>query len=647
MEFKKLFEPLKIKNITLRNRVVMSAACTEYGSEDGYVTDRLINYYAERAKGGAALLFVEVANPIYPSGKVLVHQLSIHNDTYIPGYKKLTDAVHGYGGRIILQLSHAGRQTTSKVSGQQPLAPSAILPKVSMYYEKPREITVDEIKSIPPKFAEATERAKKAGFDGVELHIGHGYLFTSFVSPYTNKRTDEYGGSLENRMRIVTETLTAIKPFASDDFLITVRMNGDDYVEGGTDAEEGKLIAKMLVDYGTDLISVSAGMRESTTPLQDHSPAVERGAWVYLAEGIKEVVGNIPVIAAKRINRPEMAENILRQTKVDMVAMLRALMADPHLANKAKEGRLEEITTCIACCQGCYGRLWVHQPIECTVNPLMGREKEWVLEPAARKKKVLVVGGGPGGMRAAIVAQTRGHAVTLCEKNYRLGGQWLLSLKVPHKYEFENTIAESLYQINKLGVKLELGTEVTPEYVARMKPDAVICATGVAPIKPNWPGINKPQVVHAFDVLAEIVLVGKRACVIGAGRVGLETAEYLRSRDREVTCIDMIELEKIGADLPWPQGGHFLRRLDRMGVQKIGGVQIEEITDEGVTYSIKGKTSKLAADTVVIAVGQNPNNGLANALEGKVPELYRIGDCINVRTCLDAIHEGYRVGMQL
>jgi 2,4-dienoyl-CoA reductase-like NADH-dependent reductase (Old Yellow Enzyme family) len=199
MEFKKLFEPLKIKNITLRNRVVMSAACTEYGTEDGYVTDRLVNYYAERAKGGTALLFVEVANPIYPGGKVLVHQLSIHNDSYIPGFKKLTNAVHGYGGKVILQLSHAGRQTTSKVSGQQPWAPSAILPKISMYYEKPREMTVAEIKSIAPKFAEATERSKRAGFDGVELHIGHGYLFTSFVSPYTNKRTDEYGGSLENR----------------------------------------------------------------------------------------------------------------------------------------------------------------------------------------------------------------------------------------------------------------------------------------------------------------------------------------------------------------------------------------------------------------------------------------------------------------
>jgi NADPH-dependent 2,4-dienoyl-CoA reductase/sulfur reductase-like enzyme len=250
-------------------------------------------------------------------------------------------------------------------------------------------------------------------------------------------------------------------------------------------------------------------------------------------------------------------------------------------------------------------------------------------------------------MRAAIVARTRGHDVTLCEKNYRLGGQWLLSLKVPHKYEFENTIAESQYQLNKLGVKLELGTEVTPEYIARTKPDVVICATGVVPIKPNWPGINKRHVVHAFDVLAENVLVGKRVCVIGAGRVGLETAEYLRSRDREVTCIDMIKQEQIGADLPWPQGGHFLRRLDRMGVRKIGGIQIEEITNEGVTYSADGKKSQVPADTVVIAVGQNPNNGLANSLEGKVPEVYRIGDCMNVRTCLDAIHEGYRVGMQI
>jgi 2,4-dienoyl-CoA reductase (NADPH2) len=404
----------------------------------------------------------------------------------------------------------------------------------------------------------------------------------------------------------------------------------------------------MLVQHGTDIISVSAGMRESTGPLQDHSPAVERGAWVYLAEGIKEVIPNTPVIAAKRINRPEVAENILRQTKVDMIAMVRALMADPHLANKAKEGKLEEITTCIACCQGCYGRLWVHDPIECTVNPLMGREGgEWEVKPADKKKKVLVVGGGPGGMRAAIVAQKRGHAVTLCEKNNRLGGQWLLSLRVPHKYEFENTISESVYQINKLGVKLELGTEVTPEYVARMKPDAVICATGVIPAMPDWPGINKPNVVHAFEVLPENVIVGKRVCVIGAGRVGLETAEYLQDRGREVTCIDMIPLEKIGADLPWPQGGHFLRRLDRMGVKKIGGVKIEEITDDGVMYSVEGKKSKVVADTVVIAVGQNPNNGLANALAGKVPELYRIGDCTSVRNCLDAIHEGHQVALSI
>ena len=647
MEFKKLFEPLKVKNVTIKNRLVMSAACTEYGTEDGYVTDRFINYYTERAKGGTGLIFVEVANPVFPSGKVLRHQVSISDDKYIPNFKKLTDSVHKYGARIVLQLSHAGRQTTSKVSGQQPWAPSAVLPKVSMYYEMPREMTIEEIKSIPPAFGKAAERIRRAGFDGVELHIAHGYLFTSFVSPYTNKRTDQYGGSLENRMRLVIETLKEMKRYTNDNFLLTVRMNGDDYVEGGTDLEEGKLIAKMLVDNGVDIVSVSAGMRESTGPLQDHSPAVERGAWVYLATAIKEVIPNTPVIAAKRINRPELAENILRQTKVDMVAMLRALMADPYIGQKAMEGRPEDITTCIACCQGCYGRLWVHDPIECTINPRMGREGEWVLKAAKKKKKVLVVGGGPGGMQAAMVAAERGHKVTLVEKNYRLGGQWLLSLKVPHKYEFENPINEMSYKLNKLGVKIKLGAEATRKNVARIKPDVIIMATGVDPIKPDWPGSDKPNVVHAFDVLREIVLVGKRVCVIGAGRTGLETAEYLRSRDREVTCIDMIEQAKIGADLPWPQGGHFLRRLDRLGVQRIGGVTIQEITDQAVVYSINGTKTTLPADTVVIAVGSKANDALAKDLKGLAPEFHQIGDCKGARTCLDAIHEGFQVSMQI
>lgn len=647
MEFKKLFEPLKIKNITLKNRLVMSAACTEYGTEDGYVTDRLVNYYAERAKGGTGLIFVEVANPVYPAGKVLVHQLSIHDDKYIPGLKRLADAVHAYGAKIILQISHAGRQTTSKTSGQQPWAPSAMLPKVAMYWEMPKEMTIEEIKWIPGKFAEAAERAKKAGFDGIEFHYAHGYLMTSFISPYTNKRTDEYGGSLENRMRLPLETLRACTAFASPDFLISVRMNADDYVEGGVSLEEAKIIAKMLVENGTDIISVSAGMRESTTPLQDHSAAVERGAWVYLAEAIKEAVGNTPVIVAKRINRPELAENILRQTNIELVSMLRALMADPYIGQKTMEGRVNDIITCIACCQGCYGRLWEHLPIMCTVNPLMGREKEWVLEPATKKKKVLVVGGGPGGMQAAIVAKKRGHDVTLCEKDTKLGGQLWLSCRVPNKYEFENAIVEFAYQLNRLGVKIELGTEVTLQYVEKMKPHAVIIATGVIPMTPDFTGVEKSHVVQAFDVLAEIVLVGKRTCVIGAGRVGLETAEYLRARDREVTILSRRRVEEIGADLPWPPGGHFLRRLDKMGVKKIGNVMVEKITDEGVVYSVDGKKTTLAVDTVVLARGANPNHALFKTLEGKVPELHMIGDCVEARTALDAIHEGYKVSMQI
>jgi 2,4-dienoyl-CoA reductase-like NADH-dependent reductase (Old Yellow Enzyme family)/thioredoxin reductase len=647
MKFEKLFEPIQIKGVAVPNRLVMSAACTEYGTEDGYVTDRMINYYAERAKGGTGLIFIEVANPIYPSGKVLVHQLAISDDKYIPDLKRLTDAIHSYGAKTIVQISHAGRQTTSKVSGAQPIAPSAILPKVSMYWEQPREMTLEEIKAFPQAFDDATLRAKKAGFDGIELHLAHGYLLTSFISPYTNKRTDEYGGSLENRMRLPLETLRACAKHADENFLICVRINGDDYVEGGVTLDEAKQIAEMCVDNGTDLVSVSAGMRESTSVLQDHSPAVERGAWVYLAEAIKEHLGDVPVIAAKRINRPEMAENILRQTNIDMVAMLRGLMADPHVMQKTKEGRLNDIVTCIACCQGCYGRLWEHLPIMCTVNPLMGREKEWTTEPAKKKKKILVVGGGPGGMEAALIARERGHDVTLAEKKPRLGGQWLLSLRVPHKYEFENTITELNYKMNKAGVKIELGTEVTPDYVEKMKPDAVILASGVIPVTPAIPGVEKRHVVQSFDVLDEIVLVGKRVVVIGAGRVGLETAEYLRARDREVIVLSRRQVSEIGQDLPWPQGGHFLRRLDEMGVKKQGKVRVQEITDDGVVCSIDGKNEFLPADTVVLALGADGNSGLAKAFQTTVPELHLIGDCIEARNCLEAIHEGYKVSMTI
>jgi 2,4-dienoyl-CoA reductase-like NADH-dependent reductase (Old Yellow Enzyme family)/thioredoxin reductase len=650
MEFKKLFEPLTIKGITLRNRLVMSAACTEYGTRDGFVTERLVNYYAERAKGETGLIFIEVANPFYPSGKVLVHHLAINDDKYIPGLKKLTKAIHDYGSKTILQVSHAGRQTTSKVSGQQPWAPSGLLPKISMYWEVPREMTIEEIKSIPAAFDTATERAKKAGFDGVELHAAHGYLMTSFISPYTNKRTDEYGGSLENRMRLPMETLRAMMKHQSDDFLVTVRMNGDDYVEGGVDLDEAKVIAKMMADAGIDIVSVSAGMRESTTPLQDHSPAVERGAWVYLAEAIKEVVGDTPVIVAKRINRPELAENILRQTKIDMVAMLRGLMADPYIGQKTREGRLNDIVTCIGCCQGCYGRLWEHLPIMCTVNPQMGREGKWNVVPLTKKekkKKILVIGGGPGGMEAAVIAKERGHDVTLCEKNAQLGGQWVLSLRVPNKYEFEHTIIELSYKMNKAGVKVHLGTEVTPAYIAKMKPDAVIVASGVTPVKPKVPGVDKPHVVQAFDVLQEIVMVGKRTAVIGAGRVGLETGEYMSSRGREVTILSRREVGEIGKDLPWPQGAHFLRRLDKMGIKKVGRVVVEEITDEGVVYSVDGVQQTLLVDTVVLAQGADPNNKLYKALKGKVPELHVIGDAFATRSCLDAIHEGFKVSMTI
>ncbi len=647
----RLFEPIEVKKgIVLPNRIVLSAACTNYGTEDGYVTQRLIDYHAERAKGGAGLIIIEVINPIYPGGKVLKQHLSINDDKYIPMIKKLADAVHAYGAKIALQLSHAGRQCTSDISGQQPWAPSAILPKTGMYWEVPKEMTIEEIHSVPGRFAEATKRAKKAGVDGVEFHYAHGYLFSSFMSPYTNKRTDEYGGSLENRMRFPLETVRACREAIGPDFWMLARINGDDFVDGGVDLEEAKTISKMLVDSGIDLINVSAGMRESTNPIQDHSMRAEKGNWVYLAEGIKKAIPNVPVATVNRITEPELAEEILEKTDIDLVCVLRALMADPYWPQKAKEGRLNEITRCIGCCQGCYDQLWAHIPIGCMVNPAMGRERDLPIKPAKEKKKVLVVGGGPGGMMAALVAKQRGHEVTLCEKDRALGGQLQLAVKPPHKREIENLTIDLTYKLNRHNVRVELGTEVKPEYVDKMKPDVVVVATGVKRFIPDIPGIERKDVVFAEDVLLENALVGKRVVIIGAGRTGLETAEFLRDKwiySRQVTVLSRRAKADIVMSLPWPAGQHFMSRVGELGINLLENVDVKRITDEGVACEKDGKEMTVPADTVVNARGAVSNEELAQALEGKVPIIYKIGDCVEPRTALDATREGFDIGLKI
>ena len=648
---KRLFEPIEVKKgIVLRNRIVMPAACTNYGTEDGYMTQRLIDYHTERAKGGAGLIILEVVNPIYPGGKVLKQHLSIHDDKYIPMLKKLADAVHSHGAKIAMQLSHAGRQCTSDISGQQPWAPSAILPKTGMYWEVPKEMTIEEIHSVPGMFAEATKRAIKAGFDGVEFHYAHGYLFSSFMSPYTNKRTDEYGGSLENRMKFALETVRACREAVGPDYWMLARINGDDFVDGGVDSEEAKVISKMLVDNGIDLINVSAGMRESTNPIQDHSMRAEKGNWVYLAEGIKKFIPNVPVATVNRITEPELAEEILEKTDIDLVCVLRALMADPYWPQKAKEGRSNEITRCIGCCQGCYDQLWSHIPIGCMVNPEMGRETELPIELAKEKKKVLVVGGGPGGMMAALTAKQRGHDVTLCEKDSALGGQLQLAVRPPHKREIENLTIDLIYKLNKHNVKIELGMEVTPEYVDKMKPDVVVIATGVKHLTPDIPGIRRGNVIFAEDVLLENALVGKRVVVIGAGRTGLETAEFLRDKwiySRDVTVLSRRTKADIVMSLPWPAGQHSMSRVNELGIDLLENVDVKRINDEGVLCEKDGKEMIVPADTVINARGVVSNTDLAEVLEGKVPIMHKIGDCVKPRTALDAAREGFDIGLKI
>ena len=651
LELKKLFESIEIKKgIILKNRIVLPAAGTNYGTEDGFVTQRLIDYYVERAKGGTGLIIVECANPVYPDGKVLKEHPSISDEKYIPMFKRLTDAVHGYETRVVLQFNHAGRRGSSAMTGQQPWAPSAIVPKPGTNYEMPREMTIEEIHWVSKMFADAAYRAKQAGFDGVEFHFAHGYLFSSFISPYTNKRTDEYGGSVEKRMRFPLETVRAAREAVGSDFLLLSRINGDDFVEGGLNLAEGQLTAKMLAENSIDLINVSAGLPESTNPIQDYSMVSERGNWVYIADEIKKAIPNVPVATVHRINRPELAEEILEKTDVDLVCMCRALMADPHLPRKAKEGRLSEITTCIACNVGCFDRLFRNLPIECAVNPAMGRKETLEIKPSKERKKVLVVGGGPGGMTAALVAKQRGHEVTLCEKDNALGGQVRLAIRNRYKREMENLITDLAYKLNKHDVKICLGTEVTPEWLEEKEIDVAVIATGVKHVKPNIPGIEKRNVVRAQNVLRETSIVGTRVVILGAGRIDLETSEVLRDQgpfSREVTVLSRTRRDEIVKSFPYSVGQHLVARLEKSGIRILEEVEVKEITDTGVVCKKNGKNMTIPADTVVYTSNAVPNIELVKYLEEKGIKSYRVGDCVEARGVLEATREGYNIGLEI
>jgi mycofactocin system FadH/OYE family oxidoreductase 2 len=644
VRFQYLFEPIKIKNVLIPNRIASMPHSTRFAA-DGLVTERMIAYQKERAKGGVGLIVTE-AQSIHPSSQPRLGMILNWNDRVIPGLKRLGDAVHEHGTKIFGQLIHQGRQMTSSITNRPILAPSPI--PCPLRREVPKEMELEDIQEIAYSFGQGARRLKEAHFDGAELQGAHGYLLQQFMSPFSNKRNDQYGGSLENRLRFVFEVIGEVRKNVGGDFVVGIRVSGDEFVPGGLTIEDMKEISQRLEATGQiDYISVSLGnyvVGYLTTPPWYIPP----GSFVYLAANIKEVV-DLPVICVNRINDPILAEKILEDHQADLVGMCRALIADPELPLKAREGRVDEIRNCIGCRQGCSGVATATTPyLACTINPVVGQEVEISsLEPASVKKKILVIGGGPGGLEISRIAAKRGHKVILCEKEKELGGQVALLAKDPIRQEIGGVIRFQTIQLEKLGVETRMGVSVTPEMVTEWNPDVVVLATGSEPDIPSIPGANKDTVVNIWEVLKQQREIGQRVLIIAGGeghQPPVSVAEFLADQGKKVEVVSTLSV--VGADIETNTFKLLYQRLLEKGVilSPMTGVK-EILPGEVVVYNVYTKTERrIPVDTVVIASGNHSVTNLYVALKGKVKELYRVGDCLAPRKINNAIYEGYQLG---
>ncbi len=667
MEFPYLFSPIKINTMELKNRIVMTAMHLGY-TPKGEVTDCLIDFYTTRARGGVGLIIAGGCS-IDEYGS-MSSMIGIHDDRYVPGLKRLTKAVQAGGSKIVAQLYQAGRYTHSAmIGGRKPFSSSAVRSKLTG--ETPRALELEEIPGIQDKFKEAALRAREAGFDAVEILASAGYLVSQFLSPITNLREDKYGGSLENRMRFGIEVAEKVRSAVGKDYPILVRLAGNDFMVGGNTNQEAKVFALELEKAGVDLFNITGGWHETRIPQLTMS--VPHRAYVYLAQGIKSAVST-PVLASNRINDPHTGEEILRNGEADLVTMARALIADPYLPNKAKEGKSDLIYHCIACNQGCFDNVFQMKPVTCMVNPRAGKEGELKLGPAPEPKKVLVIGGGPAGMKAACTAAGRGHKVTLIEKDDTLGGQLLLNRRIPGREEMVTAAIDLINNLKALSVEVLLNKEADITFLKDMSPDAVVVAAGARPVLPDIPGIDGKNVVHAWDVLAGRVGVGKKVLILGGNAVGLETALYLAVQgtlspnvlhflmtnraesietltellnkgNKDVTVVEMID--KAGKDVGYTTRWTVMAELKRLGVTIMTKTKAVGIRSDGMEIERGNRADFLPADSIVIAAGSLPENGLVNEIERLVREVHTIGDAKEPRKALDAIREGYYAGLQI
>jgi len=671
VDFVKLFEPITINRLIVPNRIVMPAMGLAF-TDDYSLNERYKAFYRERAHGGVGLMIIGPmaidtigAAPFMPG---LFDERNVESiEGFVQELHRDTETMLG------TQLFHMGRSAFSMFSGQTPIGPSAIPSPLTR--ETPREMTKDDIEEVKDSFAGAARRAKEAGFDFVEIIACTGYLISQFLSPVTNKRSDEYGGSLENRMRFGLEVIRSVRQAVGDDFAIGIRIAGHDFIKGGNTNKESALFAATAQQAGVDAINVTGGWHETKIP--QLTTDVPPGAYVYLARGIKRSV-SIPVFASNRLGDPVVAEKTLRSSASDMICWGRPLIADPELPRKVKEGRLNEIVPCIACNQGCFDSIFSGTSVCCVMNPRAGREGELSITKAAGRKKILVAGGGPAGMEFAATAAMRGHEVSLFEQTDDLGGQVNLAKAPPRKMELQNIIESLRGRMDVAGVNINLNASVEPEQIDSLvthKFDVLVVASGAKPLDIRVPGIDRPHVISAWDVLRNKVYdIGDNVVIVGGSATGCETAHFIaamgtpgpeafthimyhRAEDpeyamgllhdsgRTITVIEMVDrmADNVGRTARWS----LLKSLRLMGVKLRTNTKLAEITDGAVVVETSDGTETIPADTVVIAVGARSEDRLSMRCNGNNLAVIRIGDAKQPRKITDAIREGFEEALKV